>query len=625
MCGICGEIKFNNSREIIDFESIKYMAEALKHRGPDNEGSFLSTDKKIALYHRRLSIIDLSAAAKQPFFNEDRKICVICNGEIYNFKELKRKLLDNKHKFISKSDSEVIPHLYEEKGMGFLKEIDGMFSIAIWDSNINKLFLIRDRLGKKPLYYQNYGNGLLFSSEVNSLTKHPKSSKDISFEEIYHYLTFLSSGPENTLYKDIKKVKPGYYISVDLDSKIEKKIYWDIPESSGNKYSFDYCKSELSKILSDSIYKRTMSDVDYGVFLSGGVDSSANVALMSERVKDRINTFSVGIKGQKSELEFARIIAKKYNTNHREILLDDGDFINALEILPEIQDEPLSDPVCIPLYYLSKLAKENNIKVVQIGEGSDEIFFGYNHYQSYYKFYKNFWVKFNKLPYVIKKVFLNSSNKFLTIEKKEILRRAFKNQPLFLTGSNAFWEVEKRKILKDCPDFKNLDSSSIIQDIILGGKKVANNRFDLQMSYIDLKFRLPELILMRVDKIMMANSIEARAPFMDYKLVEFSFKIPFEFKVNNGNGKYILKKVLEGKLPKEIIYREKQGFCGSARNMLTEKIEDYAKSKILKNKFIKEFFKIEEVKNIFQNNTRFRNIKIWNLLNLALWYNKSFE
>lgn len=625
MCGICGEIKFNNSRVIIDFENIKLMANALNHRGPDDEGYFLSDDKKVALGHKRLSIIDLSSVAKQPFFNENRKICVICNGEIYNFRSLKRKLLDNKHKFISKSDSEVIPHLYEEKGIGFLEEIDGMFAMAIWDSTISKLFLVRDRLGNKPLYYQNYGNGLLFSSEVNSLTKHPKSSKDISFKSIYHYLTFLSSGPEDAIYKDIKKVKPGYYISVDLDGVIEKKIYWNITESNDHEYSFDYCKSELLRILSDSIYKRTMSDVDYGVFLSGGVDSSANVALMNERVKDKINTFSVGIKNQENELEYARTIAKKYCTNHREIMLGDNDFIDALEILPEIQDEPLSDPVCIPLYYISKLAKENNVKVIQVGEGSDEIFFGYNHYQNYYNFYKNFWVKFNKLPYGIKKAFFNSLGVFLSIEKKEILRRAVENQPLFLTGSNAFWEIEKKKILKDCSGFRDLDSSFIVQEIILDGKKTVDNRFDLEMSYIDLKFRLPELILMRVDKIMMANSVEARAPFMDYKLVEFSFKIPFKFKVNNGNGKYVLKNALEDKLPKEIIYRKKQGFCGSARNMLTKRIEEYAINKILKNKFIKEYFKIDEVRSIFENNSRFRNIKIWNLLNLALWYNKNFE
>ena len=628
MCGIVG-VFTNNDKAIVSEPELIAMRDTMVHRGPDDKGiHFKKTEQYfLGMAHRRLSILDLSPNGRQPMSIDSGRYIVVFNGEIFNFKELREELkISGSYIFKSDSDTEVLLYSIKEWGLeGALERFRGMYAFALFDSTMMTLTLVRDPLGVKPLYYYQTDRAIVFASEIKAILSYPFIDKQINEISLYHYLTFANSPSPHTFFKGIQKLQAGTYLQLDLNWRARSNYFWDpslYQPDTTDKSESEYTE-ELLTLLRQSVERRMVSDVPFGVFLSGGVDSSLNVALMAEKMNRPVDTYSVGIKEDPSnEFMFARQVAKHFGTNHHEILLEDDDFINFLPKMPYYQDEPLADPVCIPLHYVSKLARESGTIVIQVGEGSDEIFAGYNTYHFFNRYNRFIYQPFLKSPYFLKQFFSKLLNNIVPAYFEDALNRACSNLPLFLGNAIAFWDVEKNRLLQK--KLSNTFSSHFINDIF---SQIPTTDSLLRIINVELKNRLPELLLMRVDKMSMANSIETRVPFLDEDLVRFALTIPSALKQKNGQAKYILKKAAEGILPNDIIYRKKHGFCGSATNILTERIAQYAHKIIKKNNLINEFFNQGYISIIFENyskSKRFNSFKIWNLLNLALWYDQWF-
>ena len=390
MCGICGIFEFGRATGGVTWDVVSAMRDTMVHRGPDDAGTWISSDRRVGLGHRRLSIVDLSAAGHNPMTNETRDVWITFNGEIYNHERLRPRLVERGHVYHSRTDTETLVHLYEEEGDDLVHRLEGMFAFAIWDESRRRLLLARDRLGVKPLYYTVADGRLLFASEIKALLEHPDVPRDVDEESLYHYLTFLTTPAPKTLFRGISKLPPGHLLTCDERGRVEVRRYWDaIVEPPAEPLSEEETIARVRELLSEAIEKRMMSDVPFGVFLSGGVDSSANVALMSRLTNMPVRTFTVGFEGapQYNELDHARRVAKQFGADYHEVIINHEDAISFLPDMIFHQDEPIADPVCVSLYYVSKLARETGTIVVQAGEGSDEIFSGYTTYAAYLKMY----------------------------------------------------------------------------------------------------------------------------------------------------------------------------------------------------------------------------------------------
>ncbi|HLF01066.1 MAG TPA: asparagine synthase (glutamine-hydrolyzing), partial [Anaerolineales bacterium] len=370
---------------MVDRTLLDTMRDTLAHRGPDDAGSWLSPDGRVGLANRRLAIIDLSPAGHQPMSNEDESVWIAYNGETYTYAGHFAPLKARGHQFRSQSDTEVIVHLYEECGADCVHQLRGMFGIAIWDERKRELFLARDRLGVKPLYYTFAGGQFIFGSEIKAILRHPAVKREIDLAAFYHFLTFLTSPAPDTLFKGIHKLPPGHRAVLKAESgQLRVEEYWDVYDSAAYDPRFteqDWAERLRTK-LAESVKLRMVSDVPYGVFLSGGVDSTVNTALMAVQMDRPVQTFSIGYKDAPdyNEFEWARSAAAHFKTDHHEVEIGAPEFIEFLPKLVYHQDEPIADPVCVPLYYVSKLAREHGTTVIQVGEGSDELFCGYNHW-----------------------------------------------------------------------------------------------------------------------------------------------------------------------------------------------------------------------------------------------------
>lgn len=633
MCGINGALVFGNSNIYITDSYIKSMSDVMIHRGPDGSGSWISKDKKIGLGHRRLSIIDTSILANQPMLNISEKIIIVFNGEIYNHADIKNELL-LLNKYIWKtdhSDTEVILHAYEEWGINCINKFRGMFAIAIWDENIEKLWLIRDRIGIKPLYYSLHDSKIIFASEIKAIFTDKTQPKELNEQGFFDYLSFLTIPAPNTMFKGIHKLESGTYLCIDKHGNSYKKKYWDVLDnidlSIENKSQIEI-EEILLRELRHSVKLRKVSDVPVGVFLSGGIDSSTNTILFSEDTKEIVKTFTIGYDGNynsyTNELIYANIIAKLTNSDHHEKILNVEDFISFLDKMVYLQDEPLGDSVCVPLYYLSKTARDNGVIVCQLGEGADELFWGYAGWKRILNFQK---ICDNILPRFIKKFFLF----LLTITGKEnswkyeYLKRSYDRVPIFWGGAEAFTHNEKIQILSNRlkNKYKNKSSWNSIKNIRKSFESKQNKLNGLNwMSYIDLNFRLPELLLMRVDKMSMGVSIECRVPFLDHKFVEFVMSIPEKLKTKNNESKYLLKNAIRGLVPNEIIDRKKQGFAAPIEDWFKQELGGNA-SVIIKDFCISsQLLDWEEVSKLIQKN---QSSKLWPILNVALWWNNNFK
>ena len=376
MCGICGIYSYEQDGQHVEEHTLQAMRDEFSHRGPDDAGVYITPDQRVGLANRRLSIIDLSSAGKQPIGNEDGSVWIAYNGEVYNYGDYRAELEAAGHQFRSNTDTEVILHLYEEYGYDVVHKLRGMFAFAIWDGRKNELFIARDRIGVKPLYYTFHNGQFLFASEIKAILNHFDVPRVVDEEALYHFLTFLVTPAPSTLFKGIYKLPPGYRGVITPNGRLHLEEYWDIfnevHQHSGQLEG--YYKEHLIDMLRESIGLRMISDVPFGVFLSGGIDSSTNVALMAEQMYRPVQTFSVGYKRHPefNELDEARFAAKHYGADYHEVLIDVDDLLEFLPRLVYYQDEPIGDPVCVPLYYVSKLAKDSGTTVIQVGEGADD-------------------------------------------------------------------------------------------------------------------------------------------------------------------------------------------------------------------------------------------------------------
>jgi asparagine synthase (glutamine-hydrolysing) len=570
VCGICGILATAEGFET-GLMHLEEMCNTMSHRGPDDGGTWRATDGAVALGHRRLSIVDLSAAGRQPMCNEDGTVWITYNGEVYNHRALRAELESKGHVYRSTTDTESILHLYEEEGPRCVERLHGMFAFAIWDTRRRELFVARDRLGIKPLYYAQPPGGFVFASEIKALLKHVAISADLDEEAFAHYLTFLCTPAPLTMFQGIRKLSPAQRMTISSDGRVQTDTYWTpfAPAVAGQvaEMSEADMRARLLELLRASISKRMMSDVPFGVFLSGGVDSSTNVALMAELMDDPVRTFSVAFRDQDryNELEYARVVAKQFRTDHHEVVIDVDDLTAFLSDLIHHQDEPLADWVCVPLYYVSKLARDSGTVVVQVGEGSDELFHGYAHYIRQAWLRRRIWDPLRAMPQPVRRACAAGARSVTyrlgrAVEYGEVIAAAANDQLPFWGGAVCYrGQMKQRVVANGLVD--RFDSYDVVERFWREAESAAVPTDLLQkMTYLELKQRLAELLLMRVDKMTMATSVEARVPFLDHEFVEFAFALPERMKVRDGLGKYALKKAVEGLLPDEIIYRPKQGF-----------------------------------------------------------------
>lgn len=632
MCGICGIFNYGNKDYRVTEKTINCMRDTMIHRGPDGEGTWISKDAKIGLGHRRLSIIDLSESASQPMCNEDGTLWVVFNGEIYNHSEIRRELEQKSNHCwnTNHSDTEVILHAFEEWGIDGINKFRGMFAIALWDDKLKELWLIRDRIGIKPLYYSIHHGRITFASEIKALLKDAEQTKEVNEEAFYHYLSFLTTPAPDTLFYGIKKMESGTWLRIREAGEIKIYKYWDVLDNTKPliNVSEEEIADKLLQELRTAVRLRKVSDVPVGAFLSGGIDSSTNAALFSEGEEAKIKTFSIGYDGDyqtyKNELEYARLMASQIEAEHHEKILKQEDFIQFLPKMIFLQDEPIADPVCMPSYYVSKLARENGVIVCQVGEGSDELFCGYPWWKKSLAL-----EKYNRLPVpkILKYLGLSGLELFGKKQKYyyELLRRGTTGQAVFWGGAEAFTEAQKKGILSDRlnKEFKGFSSWEAIKPIRKRFEDKAWEKSDLNwMSYLDLSLRLPELLLMRVDKMSMGVSLEGRVPFLDHKFVEVAMSIPEKVKIKDGELKYILKKAVRGLIPDEIINRKKQGFAVPIYEWYMDELGDVAKNELRNFCQKTDYLKSDEVMHLFDINAA---EQIWYLLNFALWWKEYIE
>jgi asparagine synthase (glutamine-hydrolysing) len=653
MCGICGIYEYGVSQPAVNDSLVVRMRDTMSHRGPDDAGVYLSADRRVGLGNRRLAIVDLSPAGRNPMPNEDGRVWITFNGEIYNHESLRPGLEARGHRYRSRTDTETVIHLYEERRLDFVDELEGDFAIALWDEAARRIVLARDRVGIKPLYYTLTGGRLIFASEIKAILEHPSVSRDVDEEALYHYLTFMTTPAPQTLFAGIQKLPAGCMLTCDARGDVKVTRYWDaVPARLDSSLANDEraIAEELRRLLKESIAKRMMSEVPFGVFLSGGVDSTANVALMAELMDRPVRTFTVGFRDNPvhNETDEARFVACEYGTDHHEVLISQQEL---LDFLPELifhQDEPIADPVCVPLYYVSKLARETGTKVVQVGEGSDELFCGYRDYAVYLDIYDRVWRHLARLPAPMRRAMAAAGQaicrtgapRLLPKGRKmlpDVFRRLAEGEKLFWSGTFIFDEVNKGRLLT--PEARRrlgagardgLSSYSVVRsdlDRLFASKPDADQL--LQMSYQDLKLRLPELLLMRVDKMTMATSVEARVPYLDHKLVEFAMSIPSGLKYHHGETKYILKRALEGVIPNQVLNREKKGFGVPLDEWMRGRFGGFVEESLASSKIRRRgLFDYGFVKHMLSEHQRGRanySFFLWSLLNLSLWYDQWIE
>ncbi len=644
MCGICGVWEYGSSNALVDTALVERLRDTMPHRGPDDIGVKILDQGRLGFGFRRLSIVDLSPAGNQPMrgcANSD--IWIVFNGEIYNHAPLRKGLEERGHKYHSLTDTETLLHLYEERGVDFVAEIEGDFAIALWDAEREQLLLLRDRLGVKPLYFYQQKGRLIFASEIKAILAHPTLTAELDEESLYHYLSFLTTPAPRTLFRNIRKLPAGHLLLIDREGNVQTRQYWDAlppePQATQNKLSEEDQRAEILRLLRESIRKRMMSDVPFGVFLSGGVDSSANVALMAQEMSRPVDTFTVGFRDYEdlNELDSARQIAERFGSNHHEVVIGESEMLSFLPELVFHQDEPLADPVCVPLYYVARLARESGTIVIQVGEGSDEIFSGYDKYVKYLNLYENFWQYAERVPEFARRVASVAAQGFVerTVKKPEavdLIRRLGANEALFWGAAIVFDETLKRSLFSAArrPSWDGSSSYAVVREHL---ERIAQERpesdFLSQMTYLELKLRLPELLLMRVDKMTMATSVEARVPFLDHKLVEYALSVPRSLKVEGKSGKHILKRALEEILPRDVLYKPKRGFGapveGWFRGPHGGALEDQVMNSTLRRR---EFFDYQFIARLFDEHrrgTRNWGFHLWALLNLSVWYDRWIE
>ena len=627
MCGIVG--KFNiDSREPVSADLIKSMCDTIIYRGPDDYGVF--TENVVGLGHRRLTIIDLSKNGHQPMCSKDKSIWITYNGEIYNFQSLRKELIEKGYVFTSHTDTEVIVYLYQEYGQTCLKYLRGMFAFAIWDKNKDMLFLARDRIGKKPMFYYFDGKTFIFASEIKAILKDPIVKKEINFEAFYDYFKYLYVPDPKTIYKNIFKLEPGHSL-VCSNGGIKKSEYWDVSFSDLSNGDEEDISSKLLNILEESVKLRMISDVPLGAFLSGGIDSSGVVALMARQQVEQVTTCSIGFDSKEhDEVEFARIIANQYNTDHHEFTVKE----NAVEVLNDLVyhfDEPFADPSAVPTYYVSKIARQN-VTVALSGDGGDENFAGYTKY--YVDDIENR-IR-NRIPKAIRKSIFPYLSNLLSKRNRRVCQKgktllntlSFESDYGFYLTNTEVDDLLWREMINDetKKQIGDYDPFSVVKHYY--NKADTDNHLS-KILYTDLKTYLPGDILVKVDRMSMANSLEVRAPILDHNLVEFAATIPPHLKYNRGEKKYILKQSFKQILPDEIMYRKKMGFSVPLARWFRNELKVFTCNHLFSpNAAVNNFFQEEILKKMWdhhQSGVRDYSTILWSLLMFELWFRRFME
>ena len=645
MCGICGEADFNKRR--IRMEILQRMCDVLEHRGPDDEGMVLIKGDlhseiapsrgvpawldgpEVGLGHRRLSIIDLSTAAHQPMCNEDGRIWIVFNGEIYNFQEIRERLVKKGHVFKSKSDTEVILHAYEEWGVECLGLFRGMFAFGIWDSNLQRLFIARDRLGKKPLVYFQQNDHFAFASEIKALLQISNVERKVNDIAIHHYLTYQYVPSPDTIFEGIKKLPPAHYLLYHRDGSLKVERYWKLNFNAGSYNHIDVKELEdrIRTELNESVKLRLISDVPLGAFLSGGVDSSLIVGIMAKLSGNPVKTFSIGFEEKEfDELSYARLVSQHFGTDHHEFVVKP----NAIEILPKLvwyYNEPFGDSSAIPTYYVSKMTRDH-VKVVLTGDAGDENFAGYPRYlRSKYVSW------FTRLPEKVQRSLLPA---FLRILSQSPWRRKTLNRLAdfmeMLSSHQGRNYAEQIKIFnqKEKDDVYSEDFSRQVKgtdplDYLI--KKYEDGDTDdplEKLLYLDMTTYLPEDLLVKMDIATMANSLEARVPFLDHQFIEEVAGIPSHLKLKGSTTKFILKKAFSDFLPEAILKRRKMGFGVPISRWFRNELKKYVYEILLDPRTLNRgYFKREGIEHLLNDHIELRydhSARIWALLVLEMWF-----
>ncbi len=628
MCGICGYLHTGDTNRPVSEELLRRMCSVMTHRGPDDEGIY--TDGAFGMGMRRLSIIDLSSG-RQPILNETGRIAIVCNGEIYNFPELRQDLEARGHRFSTNSDVEVAVHLYEEEGVeGLVRKLNGMYGLAIWDADRKSLLLVRDRLGIKPLYYWMDGTRLAFASELKCLMEDPELPRDFDPVGLNNYLSLNYIPAPQSIYRAVSKLPPAHYLQW-RDGKVNIQRYWSLQYSgdgrNGPEQSEEWYAGRLLELLKAAVKRHLISDVPLGVLCSGGIDSSSMVAIVSRWFNQQVKTFSIGFEEDTfNELKYARIVAQQFETDHHEELVTP----DAAALLPQLAwhlDEPFADHSAIPTYYVSRLARRD-VTVVLSGDGGDELFAGYETYAAY-----RYARMLKKLPGPLVRGLLQPAVGMLPVSDKKVsldykAKRLLSGYHLSPAQAHLAWKVifteeEKRNLY--APDYQaGLTGRDTAADLFCGyfGSAAASDDLD-RLLYVDTMVYLPDDILMKVDKMSMAVSLESRVPLLDYTVAEFAASVPARFKLKGRQKKHILKQSLKGLLPDTILYRKKAGFSlpiaawikGSLREMVLDVLSpaSLARTGLFNPDYVQQV--IDDHLAGRRDNSR----PIWGLTNFMLW------
>lgn len=608
MCGFCGFTgKVENKEQVIE-----NMMEKIIYRGPDSKGSHVDDD--IALGFRRLSIIDLADGA-QPIYNEDGTKVIVFNGEIYNYKIIRDDLINKGHIFKTKTDTEVILHGYEEYGPEVLNKFRGMFGIAIWDLVSKELFIARDYFGIKPMYYTQFGNDLVFGSEIKCLLTHPNVKKELNESALQNYLSFQYGVPNDTFFKNIYCLQPGHYLKFK-DGKLEITRYWKPEFMVNDSWEEDRLVEEIDKVFKESVEAHKISDVEVGCFLSSGVDSSY-VATQFKGQK----SFTVGFNYNKyNEINYAKELAEEIGQEHYFKRIEDDEF---WEIVPKVQyymDQPHADPSCVALYYVCKIASEH-VKVVLSGEGADELFGGYRIY------HEPFSLRYSKLlPRFVWKGIAGVLNAIpVEFPGKSYANRASKTlEQRFIGNANLFSDKEKRKILKNTEGMKKPEEiTKPFYEDTKGMDDVT------RMQYIDINFWMIGDILLKADRMSMANSLELRVPFLDKEVWNLARTIPAQFKVTkDGQTKVAMRKAALKNMPEKVASRKKLGFPVPTREWLKQEKYYNIVKKEFESETAKKYFVTEEIVKLLDEHIKLKkdnSRKIWTIYVFLIWYKQFFE
>lgn len=625
MCGICGIVASNSlgpdSRDLV-----RSMCSSIIHRGPDDEGYYF--DERAALGMRRLSIIDLRTG-HQPISNEDGTVWTVYNGEIFNFPVLRDELLAKGHRFTTKSDTEVIVHLYEEHGPEFMHKLNGMFAIALWDKARRRFMLVRDRLGVKPLHYFVRGDELLFASEIKALLT-AGLPRELDREALSRFFTFEYIPAPRTIFKGLAKLPPGHRL-IFQDGRLDVQPYWDVRFPSRDlppRRVEDYA-DEVYRRLKEAVRIRLISDVPLGVFLSGGVDSTAVTALMSETAGSRVQTYSIGFREKSfNELDYARRVAEHFGTDHTEFVVESSQVRDLVPVLMRFLDEPLADASVIPTYIISKLARQH-VTVALAGDGGDELFGGYDTYKAYKVAHL-----YRKVPRFLRQGLVRPAVRLLPASKKR-LSFEFKAKK-FIAGveyppevANFVWwgaytPEDRMKLF--APDFLaslREDPFAPVTSYLAQAPGPEADTLD-RLAYLDLKLYLQDDLLVKVDRMSMANSLEIRTPFLDYTFVEFAATIPSRLKLKGFTSKYILKKMLQGRVPDEVLTRKKIGFDIPLGPWIREELWDFVNDTLSPAALDRHgFFNTAYVRSLLEEHKagahNHRQL-LWPLIIFQFWY-----